>query len=794
VSPPLSWFEDEGALVAALRDASPEPQTGSAPTVAGYEMLGEIGRGGQGRVWMARQTATRRLVAIKVLADPELATPSARRRLERETEIAAALDHPGIVRILGGGETAANEPYLVMEHVDGIPFDHFARSVDRDARRVVELAASACDALDAAHRRGVIHRDLKPSNVLVDRTGRVRIVDFGLARATEAHRAADGGRSLATRTGTFLGSLPWASPEQASGEPSRIEVRSDIYSLGVVLYEALTGAMPYATDGSLASALHAIESAEPRRPSAIRRELGGDLDAILLAALAKRPDERYASAAELAADLRAALAGEPIRARRETTAAALAKLARRYRRRAIAAGIVAAALLVVAGFAVRERSAALAAQERAERRFAQVRTIASGLLFDLDRAVAPLEGSRPARELIVRSALAYLRDLAPDAADDAAFLAELASAWERVGDIQGNPLVANLGDAAAARESYAEAIRLRERAIAGRSDDLDARTQLARARATQGFIELHAGRADGALAIFAVAEGELEAIEASAPNESARWPATAVRITIEQQRSDALALLDRKEETLAPLERAAELLRGAPAIAESAERMRMSAALEGRIAVTLWELRRAKEAIPHAEAAVRLQREIGGGEPDAAARRALSIELNTLASILIETGELERASAVLAESLAIRRRSLEADPMSAQARVDLAHVLLRYGPLRAKLGDATGMRAAMEEGIALRAELSAQSPKDTGRRRAEAVAHAIVGEAYEILAARDGATEADRSAWRAAGADAYDHGAMLFERMASEGLLGQSDAAIPAMLRGKSAELRAKAP
>ena len=781
-----SWFEDEGTLVAALREVGAARDERSAPSIAGYEMLGEIGRGGQGCVWMARQLATRRIVAIKVLADPELATPAARRRLERETEIAAGLDHPGIVRILGGGQTAADEPYLVMEHVDGIPFDRFARSVDRAVPTIVALAAAACDALDEAHRRGVIHRDLKPSNLLVDRAGRVRIVDFGLARAAEVSSTA-----AATRSGMFVGSLPWASPEQASGQPSRIEIRSDIYSLGVVLFEALTGAMPYAIDGSLAARLHAIESTDAQRPSAFRRELVGDIDAILLTALAKRPADRYATAADFAADLRASLAGEPIRARRESAPAALAKLVRRYRRRAIGATVVAALLLVFAVIALVQRSDAIAARERAERRFTQVRTIASGLLFELDGAVAPLEGSRAARDLIVRSALAYLRDLAPDADEgDAAFLTELASAWERIGDIQGSPLVPNLGDSAAAMASYAEAIRLRERVVEQSPRDAEARVQLARAQSAHGFVELYAGRGDDAIGRFDQALMTLDALGATGTQAAA-----ATRIAIEERRSDALALVGRGDEALAALRRSAALLDTTAAPHDDpAWTTRTRAVLEGKIATTLWELRRPEEALPHAERAVELQRTVSGADPAPAAERALSIELNSLASILVEIGRLERASESLGESLAIRRRALAVDPVNAQARVDLAHVLLRHGALLAKLGDAEAMRAAMEEAIELRRTLSEEAPQNAGRRRAEAIAHALYGQAIESLAGREGLAEESRRTLLLEAAEAIERGAALLDRMATDGLLAPSDQALPATLRESAASLRAKAP
>ena len=299
-----SWFEDEGTLVAALREVGAARDERSAPSIAGYEMLGEIGRGGQGCVWMARQLATRRIVAIKVLADPELATPAARRRLERETEIAAGLDHPGIVRILGGGQTAADEPYLVMEHVDGIPFDRFARSVDRAVPTIVALAAAACDALDEAHRRGVIHRDLKPDNVfLAQREGRtiVKLLDFGISKTI-------GEETLSlTKTGMVVGTPFYLAPEQARGDD--VDQRIDVWAMGVLLYEMITGTTPFRAENYNKLIVRILTTrAEP--PSTRQPRISKEIEQVIMTALSHDRDDRYADAGQMLVAFTKARRGE----------------------------------------------------------------------------------------------------------------------------------------------------------------------------------------------------------------------------------------------------------------------------------------------------------------------------------------------------------------------------------------------------------------------------------------------------------------------------------------------------
>ena len=315
--------------------------------IPGYEIVREIHRGGQGVVYQAVQQSTHRDVAIKIMKQGPFATLSDRVRFDREIETLGRLDHPNIVTVHDAGVVAGFH-FFVMNYVDGVTMDQTitppARRTRDELLRSIELFAKVCDAVHAAHLRGVIHRDLKPSNIRVDASGEPHVLDFGLATSADAPRD-----SAMTQTGQFVGSLPWASPEQVEGSASRVDLRTDIYSLGAILFQLLTGAPPHDTGGNLRDAYERVLLEEPRRPGSITASRGGErldeeLDTIVLKCLAKRRDRRYQSAADLARDLRRYLAGEPIEARRDSALYVLRKTMRRYRRRVAIAGGLALAL------------------------------------------------------------------------------------------------------------------------------------------------------------------------------------------------------------------------------------------------------------------------------------------------------------------------------------------------------------------------------------------------------------------------------------------------------------------
>lgn len=310
----------------------------------GYELIGEIHRGGQGVVYQAVQLATGADVAIKVMREGPFAGLRDKARFEREVHILAQLEHPNIVTIHDSA-SAAGCHYFVMDYITGEQLDTYVAIHQLSVNDTLRLFLKVCEAVRAAHLRGVIHRDLKPGNILVDQRGEPRILDFGLSKLTTEDITDESQWRSMTMTGQFVGSLPWSSPEQADGPPDHIDLRTDVYSLGVIFYHILTGRFPYPIDVNVRAVLSNILEADPPRPSTLRKGINYEVDTMVLKCLAKERDHRYQSAAELAQDIQRWLRGEAINARPPTLGYYLWVFARRRKIRiaAISAVILLAA-------------------------------------------------------------------------------------------------------------------------------------------------------------------------------------------------------------------------------------------------------------------------------------------------------------------------------------------------------------------------------------------------------------------------------------------------------------------
>jgi eukaryotic-like serine/threonine-protein kinase len=342
----FGFEQSEDAWLSRLRRASTPAKLGR---LGEYELLAEIGRGSQGVVFKAVQPHTRRTVALKRLGAGSLATASMRSRFEREVEAACLLDHPGIVTV-HGVEMLDGQPVIAMEWVEGQPIDAWAGcphpggcepghrrdesrvgappAPPRPVAEILTVFAQACDAVAHAHRRGVLHRDLKPSNILVDAYGRARVLDFGLAKLLPGASAWE--ETSLTRPGGFLGTPAYAPPEVLH-DPDAVDTRSDIYSLGIILYKVLCGAVPFEGSRGIASLFDQVRRGVTRPPSAHRAGVGPELDAITLKAVALEPERRYATADDLAADVRRHLAGETVTALPPSRAYLVRKFVRRHR-------------------------------------------------------------------------------------------------------------------------------------------------------------------------------------------------------------------------------------------------------------------------------------------------------------------------------------------------------------------------------------------------------------------------------------------------------------------------------
>ncbi|MBL9078441.1 MAG: protein kinase [Planctomycetes bacterium] len=344
-----------------VRDDEPMPGR-----IGAFRITGVLGRGGMGVVYRAVQDRPVRDVALKVLA-PGFGGAEARARFAVEAEALGRLQHPGIAQIFEAGSFAgtADRPYLAMELVEGEPLHAWAKrqsSIEARVRMVVQIA----EAVHHAHQKGLVHRDLKPSNVLVSTDGRAKVLDFGIARLVDDDR----GRTLHTHTGQMLGTLAYMSPEQANGQSERVDIRADVYALGVIAYELFAGALPIdVRGGAVTQVLLRIVEQEPVPLGAHDRRLRSDLQTIVGKALQKEPERRYDSAQALADDLQRFLQNEPIRARPATAAYLLRRFARRHRGLVAGAVLAVVALLVGSGlavaWAVRAEAAETTAREEA---------------------------------------------------------------------------------------------------------------------------------------------------------------------------------------------------------------------------------------------------------------------------------------------------------------------------------------------------------------------------------------------------------------------------------------------
>lgn len=298
-------------------------------TFPGYAVQGEVHRGGQGVVYRAIQIATCRTVAIKVLRDFVFAGADAESRFRREVRLLAQIKHPHIVTIHDSA-VVGGRPFFVMDFIEGLPLHTFLGTRTCSVVQILRLFLKVCEAVHAAHVRGIIHRDLKPDNILVDENENPHILDFGLARLIDDENTSQTQFRDATQEGQFVGSIPWASPEQAEGRQELIDLRSDVYSLGVILYQILTSRFPYNVRGNVRDVVDRIIRAEPVRPGQLRKEIDVDVETIVLKSLSKERERRYQSGGELARDIARYLAGEPIEARRDSTIYVLRKQLRKH--------------------------------------------------------------------------------------------------------------------------------------------------------------------------------------------------------------------------------------------------------------------------------------------------------------------------------------------------------------------------------------------------------------------------------------------------------------------------------
>jgi tRNA A-37 threonylcarbamoyl transferase component Bud32/tetratricopeptide (TPR) repeat protein len=679
--------------------------------IGAYRIIGVLGTGGMGDVYRAvRDDAQYHAeVAVKLMrADARSSLTEQRFRTERQ--ILAGLDHRNIARLLDGGTTDHGVPYLVMELVAGEPIDGYSAARNLGVRDRVQLFLQVCAAVSYAHQHLIVHRDLKPNNILVTPDGSVKLLDFGIAKLLEADKPtmeAAGGTVTTLRAMT----LEYASPEQLSG--GTVTTVSDVYSLGVVLYRLMTGKSPYAVRANEAARIAEILSdATPTRPSQIARKVDGDLDNILLMALRKEPQRRYASVEQFADDLRNYLSGMPVKARGNSLRYRAGKFVRRRKVEMAAGGFVACALLGALVFSMREARIAEHERQLAQRHFDSVRKLANTLLFDIHGEMEKVAGSTRARERLVSTSLEYLDALYKQAATDRQLQLELGTAYSKVAEIQGNDIEANKGDFEAALRNWERAIGLLTQLATAEPDNHRAGWALAYARVEQA-------------SLLMVARGPKYALESAQ-----------LGVALSERHGPSIA--DRRQATF---------------------RLGNAYAVQARI---LAFMDRRLEAMPSFDKFVTVSEEYARAHPDdEVGMRSLSTAYNNAALVddprLPEAVAYERSLALLRKSMAVAERLLARNPVEparqasvAMSRFNIGNFLYTRGQYAEALqlyrqaapvavaAAADTDDAAAQYNMALFESAEARALFKTGEVEAARVLFLKSAKTFETVLARDG--------------------------------------------------------
>ena len=676
-----------GDVMEACATDAARLRLGSTPgtRIGAYKVLREIGHGGMGTVYLAERDDDqyRQQVAIKLI-NPGLGGETIRRRFRNEMQILADLNHPNIARLFDGGETADGVPYLVMEYVEGSPINQYCDEQKVSTEQRLKLFSTVCAAVQYAHQHLVIHRDIKPGNILVTSEGLPKLVDFGIAKLL------DRDKSNATATAMSFMTPEYASPEQVRGVS--VTTATDIYSLGVVLYELLSGRLPYRLKSRVPHEIaKAICDEDPERPSTaitrtadisipkLRKHLHGDLDNIVLMAMRKEPQRRYATAEQLAEDIQRHLNGRPVRARQDTFTYRAGKFVRRQKVAVTAAALIAVTLLVGIIATAWQARVARAERARAERRFNEVRQLANSFVFEVHDAVVNLPGSTPARSLIVQRGLSYLDSLAQDAAGDLGLQRELAAAYEKLGAVQYTPTVAHLGDLPGALQSHRKAAALREALVAADPSNPDYRRELLD---SYWFIATLLG-----------AQGDM-------PRE----------LEMIRQQLPARQELAAAEKT------------------DFVDRYNL-AGTYAYIGSLLMKLGDAKGALENQQQALRIRESLFASDPNTArSRRALTISYEFLGLATDLAGDTKAALELQRRGLEMREALVAADPLNTDLRLMLIESHRYVGDMLFKLGDVERASEHYHKQLKFIQEMAASDPMNAQFRRNEAVALINVGD------------------------------------------------------------------
>ncbi|MEP6923935.1 MAG: protein kinase [Pyrinomonadaceae bacterium] len=714
-----------------------------------YKIIGEIGQGGMGAVFLAQRDdgEFRQQVALKIIRQ-QLAGSEIIRRFRQEREILASLNHPHIARLLDGGISDDGSPFFVMEYVAGESLMNFASQQNLSLEDRLKLFGEICGAVAYAHRNLIVHRDLKPSNILVETDGTPKLLDFGLAKFLDKNLT---GAALEDTATAFRAMTPaYASPEQLRGE--RVTTASDIYSLGLVLYELLTGHKAYNfKTNNLDEIIRIVNETTPAKPSVAETKkngsaeenpkskiqnpklLRGDLDNIVLQALRKEPERRYKSVEAFADDIERHLDGLPVSARPNTFAYRAEKFIGRNRLGVAASLLIILALLGGGATTVWQARRAETQRLKAEKRFDDVRRLSNSLMFEIHDSVQNLPGSTPTRQLIVSRALEYLDSLAQEAGDDPTLQIELATAYGKIGDIQGNPYSANLGDTKGALLSYQKGVGILENLHAANVTK-EAQMALGRSYRALGDINDVEGNSPECINNYRHSLTIFEQVAAQnkddrqSQDELARAFET-LGDGLSRSENSAAERLSNYQKTLSIRESLVNTFSSDP-------KLRRSLALAYlKVGGAMGE--NYHEAEVNLRKAIKILEDLSASDPnDARARRDVGFAYFQLGNILTEAQDFSTALDARRKAFIIRQEISANDPQNKQARFDLAAAYADLSESLTNTGDSEQALRNARESQTILEKLSADDPENNIYRR-------NVGLSYEKFALAYARTAAD---------------------------------------------------
>ncbi len=696
--------EEERVTAAYVRtDPAQLPDPHIGRRVGPYRLERLLGRGGMGAVYLARRVDGQfeQQVAVKLIGLP-LAGELFRERFRLERQILAGLSHPNIARLLDGGVSEDGELYLAMEYANGLPIQRYSEQHSLSIRQRIELFKSVCGAVRFAHQNLVVHRDLKPDNILVLEDGTPKLLDFGTAKLlTPADVLVD---TEFTRQGYHSYTPQYASPEQVLGQS--ISTASDIYSLGVLLYVLAAGVPPYELkEFTTAELVRVICGQQPPKPSqkAAGGTLDSDIDAIVLKALRKEPEQRYASVDQLIADLDAYLAGRPVAAHQGNFRYRAAKFARRNKLAFAGTAVLSVAILAGIGGVFWQSRIANAERRRAEARAEDLRAISNSLLSEIDEAIQKLPGSTAAQKLLVSTVLKHLDRTAKDAAGDPQLQLDLASAFVRLANVQGNPYDQNIGDTEGALTSLDKALSIAWTVTKQQPRNAAAAHALGWAQQSRSEVLFGMGRTQEAVATMRLAAATFEEL-ASRPGaklDALMDAATAYGGLGDELGQSGTASLSDPVAALAAFRKSLELDERIVQLEPANLRARRAVAMSHAKIANITSETDPTAALPDYRKAVDGMNALPAEYRNTLAnQRILALMLRRTGMAYEEIGEYQEALAYMEKVKPISERFLAADPNDTRAGNDLLALLENESECfeeRAQGGDAVNALKTLSE-------------------------------------------------------------------------------------------------